>query len=235
MSQKKLSLIITFLILGLSIQLFAQTDTLNLKGKWALQFQVTENFTLDDFQGAAFSGKFHFNNHSAIRVGVDLNGFSSDENHTIENVDGDSLHFMEESRAFGRTTIKIGIQYLHYTTISNSISMFIGGGLSHYTSPDYTRDVNDEDNLITRSGRFSGYGADFILGTEWFVKSNIGISAEYNSGYSYSKSNITTIFYEENNLSDEIAEENYLYKRSVSFDNSSFNNHKVKFGVTVYF
>ncbi len=113
--------------------------------------------------------------------------------------------------------------------------MFVGTGLAFQTSPSYERTVYDNNSLRKISVNNSDYGVDLIIGVEWFVRSNIGISAEYNSGYLYSKSTLTNTLYEEENLADEINEENYLQRVTDTRTTSSFSNHRVKFGTSVYF
>ena len=44
----------------------------SLDGKFALQFRITNNFSLSNFQGTILSGKYHFSNRDAIRLGVSL-------------------------------------------------------------------------------------------------------------------------------------------------------------------
>ncbi len=237
MSKAKFLISISLIFLAFTFNSFAQDDNeqINLTGKWALQFQITENFTLSNFDGMAFSGKFHFTDNSAIRTGVDFSTYSSDSEYSNESVLPDTSIFSDESMERGETNIRINLQYLHYANLSNSISMFIGAGVSFLGSPAYQRNVNNENNLEKISFSNSGYGADLIIGVEWFVRSNIGISAEYNSGYLYRKSKTTFTLYEEDNINDEINEENYLQQRTITNTYSSFSNHRVKFGVSVYF
>ncbi|MGB5288021.1 MAG: hypothetical protein WBN42_05990, partial [Ignavibacteriaceae bacterium] len=40
----------------------------SLDGKFALQFQISDNFKLSNFQGTTFSGKYHFGKMDAIRA-----------------------------------------------------------------------------------------------------------------------------------------------------------------------
>ena len=237
MSKAKFFVLISLILLTFTFNSFAQDDNeqINLTGKWALQFQITENFTLSNFDGMAFSGKFHFSNNSAIRTGIDFITYSNEYEYSHENVLPDSSIFTNHSSERGETSIKINLQYLHYNNISNSISMFVGAGLSFLASPTYLRDVNNTNFLEKVTVNNSGYGVDLIIGVEWFVRSNIGISAEYNSGYLYQKSKTTFTLYEEDNIVDEINEENYLQQSTTTRTSSSFNNHRVKFGVSVYF
>ena len=58
-------LTLLFLII-LPLSAAAQDDSALQPGAWALQFQVTENFTLDDFQGSVVSVKYHSSAKSAL-------------------------------------------------------------------------------------------------------------------------------------------------------------------------
>lgn len=74
---------------------YAQTDELPkidtknslLKGAWALQFQINNNFSVSSFQGSTLSAKRHFSNKKAMRFGVSLSGSISeqDQSSIIEN------------------------------------------------------------------------------------------------------------------------------------------------------
>jgi len=44
----------------------------SLEGKFSLQFQISNNFKLEEFQGTTFSGKFNIGKSEAIRLGVSL-------------------------------------------------------------------------------------------------------------------------------------------------------------------
>ena len=60
-----------FFILLIVATTNAQSSYLDsLDGKYALQFQISENFTLSDFQGTTLSGKYQTGKRTAIRLGV---------------------------------------------------------------------------------------------------------------------------------------------------------------------
>ena len=72
--------LLNLLILLFVSQLFITTgfsqstsylDSLN--GKYALQFQISENFNLSSFQGTTFSGKYNFSSRDAVRLGLSIN------------------------------------------------------------------------------------------------------------------------------------------------------------------
>jgi len=231
---RMLSIIMFFFF---AVSLFAQEEEkpVNLTGKWALQFQINDNFTLGNYQGLGFSGKFHFSNHSAVRVGVDFESYSSDFKINNETVFKDSSVFVDEEYQMGTTKIKINMQYLYYNSISNSISMFLGVGVSFSGFPGYQRRVDNSDQLLRIDNSNTEYGVDVLMGVEWFVRSNIGILAEYSSGYSYQSLSSTQTRFPDDNVENELGGVNYLQKKETSSTVSSFSNHSVKFGVSVYF
>jgi len=48
------------------------------KGMWSVQFAISDNFTLSNFDGAAISVKRHFSRHLALRLEFD-GSYSKDE------------------------------------------------------------------------------------------------------------------------------------------------------------
>ena len=111
--------------------------------------------------------------------------------------------------------------------------MYLGGGLNYYfnfVNNDQKLSYNSTsgaDKTEAGDGENSySFGLNVLIGVEWFVRSNIGIIAEYGSEYRYSK-----ITYD-SNLIDSYG------KRTISSDNYneySFSPSYVKFGISIYF
>ena len=59
----------------------------SLDGKFALQFRITDNFSLSNFQGTILSGKYHFSKRDAIRLGISLSLSSSDSETELNRLD----------------------------------------------------------------------------------------------------------------------------------------------------
>lgn len=91
------------------------------KGRFALMFQITENFKLSDFQGALISGKYHLSQKSAISLGVGLDGYYSETNNKYLFVD---------TLAYAPYTVKdvltlnFLIKYMYYFKPVNRISLY---------------------------------------------------------------------------------------------------------------
>jgi len=220
----------TILALFISLSIFAQEieQPIDLTGKWALQFQIDHYFTLDDFQGGTFSGKYHLSNSSAFRLGV---SYSSE---TDEQDEKQTLKFSDETETVNKNDIReydvigFNLQYLYYTKIVNSISMFLGAGVNYETSLSNRKGTTTREDFTGTDiyeTSYSGYGIDLLIGVEWFVRSNIGISAEYGSKY-------RSIEYEGTDSYSSGDE-------SISVDyegtESGFEYDRVKFGVSIYF
>ena len=225
MQKAKLSILISILLLTFTLNSFAQTDSsqIDLKGKWALQFQITSGFTLNEFQGGTFSGKYHFTNNSAIRFGLTSRYVSKDNELSQTIIYPDTTSKSDHDGELSSNAIEIALQYLHYFEMSNSISAFCGAGLNYYTSP-YSNELKD---LKVETKTNFGYGLNLLMGVEWFVRSNIGINAEYGIrfGYSYEEyaSERTYSYNDEKRLS---------YSKSSGF---ALYSPRVKFGLSIYF
>ena len=74
----------------------------SLEGKFALQFQISDNFNLTNFQGTTFSGKYHFSGSDAIRLGLSLDfGNSEIDGNTNQNDSVNVVTINTTQNAFG--------------------------------------------------------------------------------------------------------------------------------------
>ncbi len=229
MQKLKFLILISALVFLSTLNLFAQTDSsgIDLKGKWALQFQISQNFTLSDFQGATFSGKYHFDNKSALRLGLTFR-YNINERILSDNLPSPDTTTvkMEDRLTEDETFVELSIQYLQYSKIINSISMFYGCGIDYSTSLRNSKNYL-EDKRTYYDYSYYGIGMSLHIGVEWFVNSNIGILAEYGTGLLYSSREVNyKQFYETTNDLD-IKKES-----STKF---SFSPQNIKFGISVYF
>ncbi|MBU0473195.1 MAG: outer membrane beta-barrel protein [Bacteroidetes bacterium] len=219
-------ILISILLFTFTFSSFAQTDTtkIDLAGKFALQFQISENFTLSSFQGGTFSGKYHLSNNSALRLGFSLY-HNNDERMADDNYPSPDTTFNNRLNN-NSTRVEVLLQYLQYANISNSISMFYGGGINYSSSLNNNKEYQKELSRFLEQSYYQ-VGINLLIGVEWFVRSNIGISAEYESGFSYSKNEI---FYkkisETSDDKDGEKEERTMYR---------FSPNSVKFGLSIYF
>lgn len=116
------------LILVFTNVIFPQNESYldSLDGKFALQFQITENFSLSNFQGTVFSGKYNFSNRDAIRLGVSVEYTDLNSDGTRSRPDTNLVD--TNSRTTNRFNIVINAQYLYTLTVLNDIGFFMGVG-----------------------------------------------------------------------------------------------------------
>lgn len=194
----------------------------SLDGKFALQFQITDNFTLSDFQGTIFSGKYHFSKRDAIRLGLMLEFADSELESEISRLDTiDTDEAKEDLSSIGFT---INAQYIRYLTITDDIALFLGTGpFVNFFDNTSERIINYEGNEYLRKSTRTGYtiGLDMLIGTEWWFHKQMSLSAEYGLKLSYRSS--------EDNFSDDVTE------ATANITSFFITDNNIKFGITVYF
>lgn len=196
----------------------------SLDGRYALQFQITANFSLTNFQGTILSGKYHFNKRDAIRLGlsIELDDSDAEVEHNIRDTVNTET-FNNERNSFGFT---VNTQYLRYITGIDNIFLFGGGGpFVHYFSSTSNGEVPTEDETETETFEYSSdiyyLGVNMILGVEWWFHKSMSLSAEYGMEFRY-------ISRKGKDIQGEI-------KRNVSDNSFRINASNINFGITVYF
>jgi hypothetical protein len=156
-------------------------DEPDIEDRWALQFQVTDNFNLSDFQGGLISAKKQYSARRAFRFGVDLSA-------SVSRMDTDRDTDPNRERDQNRQTIGVNAQWIRYPVHEGRFRAYWGVGpqvvfnrsaISRDTG-DGTDGSNDDRDVLSLSG-----GAIGVLGAEWFVRSRLSLSAEYRAGLSY--------------------------------------------------
>lgn len=220
-----LSSIITFVFcLMFTSTIYSQSTSYHdsLDGKFALQFQVADNFNLSSFQGTTLSGKYHFSCRSALRFGLSIELGDSQTDIKVNYFDTTlAKSSSDDSNRFGFT---IKSQYIHYMRGTKDISFFGGLGPSfNYFKLTRNRDliINGTNQFNETDGTGFTIGLDLIAGVEWMFADKMALSAEYGLFFSYSST--------ENNSKDEAQEATSEYE---SFNLSG--NH-INFGLSVYF
>lgn len=226
MQKTRLFVFISILFFTFTFNLFAQAEEkpIELTGKWALQFQIDHYFTLSDFQGGTISAKYHINNNSAVRFGITLGYEAMDVEIYSKDIRQDTTYIEDYSGEESNSVIILTLQYLHYLEIQNSISAFLGAGFNYSLRP-YSTDIPDY-RIINED--YSKYGLDILMGVEWFVRSNIGIHAEYGMGFGYNSYESTyerPSYYSDTDMDKD-------YHKTSGFE---LYNHSAKFGLSIYF
>lgn len=201
-------------------------EELDLTNKFALQFQILRNFELSGFEGAAFSGKYCFNNTSSLRASFSIN--QSTNKREDESVPQDSVNGTGSFNFNDSDLLKLGfgIQYLHNIRVLNSVVFYLGGGpyLASSSENDETKEkfqFGPETYISNQETSYFEYGVNLVTGVEWFVASNISLSGEYEIYYF--------------NRDYEWTLNGDYGKRRITETNSGFDYSAVKLGITVYF
>ena len=222
-SNIRILLSILFLILISISSTYSQSssDLDSLEGKFALQFQISEDFTLTNFQGTTFSGKYHFGHRSAVRAGlsVNLNNSDAETNQTFLDT---TLTVSSDANQniFGMT---VRTQYIHYIPGMYNIMFFFGGG-PFVGFNNGTNEVNYSNYDPTyRKQTFDDFfaGMDLLVGVEWMFTKNLSLSAEYGIRFSY------------NSETRKLEDDDSIIESTIKRYN--IDNGDVNFGISVYF
>jgi hypothetical protein len=224
-----MKLFIFALIIILTQRLSSQDSTsqqIDLTGKFALQFQIAENFKLTSFQGSIISGKYNFSNSLALRFGVSFNARNDKYDQDNSNVNTNNKYLSVDEIA--DYSVQIKPQLLYSSSIVEDVSFYWGGGLTLIYEHNAQNSKSTVDTLLTtyeyNSSGF-GYGLEAVVGVEWFVKKNISLSAEYGLQVSHIKVNIEQKRVENGS--------NILNKNDNSYTRS--NGNLIRMGLSVYF
>ena len=139
-------------------------------GSRALQFQITDNFTLSSFEGATISYKRHFSEDRATRIGLNLNNrYRSVDYPDIDDQIQNSLLDLN---------LEINYTWMNYTNPESIIKFFYGYGPGVMLGFERSlqEDVNQKTTRRDISYGISGIG---YAGVEWFFHSSMSLHAEY--------------------------------------------------------
>lgn len=143
--------------------------------RWALQFQITNNFTLGSFQGTLLSAKKQLSERKAFRIGVDLRSSYRDE-----SVDGSVADVQAEDR--NAQHVFLDAQFITYPISGDVIAAYWGAG----PRVGFSRQVDDREVAKIIEWTFAG-GIGGVLGVEWFVRPRISLTAEYGAELTYER------------------------------------------------
>jgi hypothetical protein len=209
-------------------------------GSWSLQFQIRNNFTLDDFQGALISCKRHYTPQSAIRLGLGLNGsISDDSRESTSTAPGGSKRINNLDADLDNQAFNLTVQYLNYPSPGARIKTFFGIGpmvgfdRRKDKSMTYSEIIFD-DTLVSRSSvefrenlrRTWSVGLSGVLGVEWFFSRKLSLLAEYGASFVYEWRKSTSSRWNSETAGSTEGEDTESTLR--------FNSSAVKFGLSVY-
>jgi len=191
MKHKKYHLIYFFSLLLFILSFIstasAQTSYLDsLDGKYALQFQISENFTLTNFQGAMLSGKYQLGKRSALRLGISLS--FDDASWDRESILSDTMNYFETNKSTS-IGITISSQYLSYLIAREDVGFYLGTGPTFgFGVSNSEGEYKVADSTVEKgsgSGDFYTIGLDLIAGVEWSFHKDMTLSAEYGIKFYY--------------------------------------------------
>ncbi len=208
MLHKHYSHIIIVVMLAASfgaVRVSAQTEEANAdnslkEGAWALQFQISGNFTLSPFEGLALSGKRHLSATDAIRLGITIGLNNSESDRIDKTIENDTVSLFSEgttAQSVNGQSIDIHAHYLFYTNPQEEVNLFLGSGLSVQYSRGYQEASGIEPRppgLSSRAYHQSvenkkiGFGIVGLTGVEWFATKRLSLHAEHSIAISYEKS-----------------------------------------------
>ncbi|MBL7996560.1 hypothetical protein JNM05_14430 [bacterium] len=236
------NVIVLFLIVTLNaVEAYSQNsqdeDSVSFhKKRWALQFQVGRDFTLNSFQGSIISLKKTLSEKSALRIGVSFGTGINNDNSKFSHFPPDTAHSERNSDNSG-FDLNVSSQYIHYLPIEDHIAGYYGIGptFGYSFNKNKYKDSNTNGSSTSSSSVSTttntwNIGANAVFGVEWFVRNNISLSGEYGVSLSYS-----------NNKQDYKGESSYSSNPSIDFkeqrnwDRFSLGANIVKFGLSVYF
>ncbi len=165
--------------------------------KYAFQFTVPNFLKFSGFEGSLISMKYHINDHSALRIGVNVN-LGSSKNNDQKNSRPDSL-YTDNKRNDHSYSFSISLPYLYYWHPQKAIKFYSGIGprLSYgyyyskthqqFDAPQQSwKDISDQKTAAY------GIGLRALAGVEWFFHQSMSLSLEYGALLDYNHSKITS-------------------------------------------
>jgi len=186
-------------------------NTLIPDNKWALLFQIDEDFDISSFEGATISIKRKLAHKVWLRLGFTTSG------DYIKNTTPGSAATSESDM-----NIRGKINVLLYTNPTKEVKFYLGVG-------PVAGIMQTEENIETTKTKdvvISG-GLNVLFGVEWFLNESISLLAEYGSNFE-----MTYTYYDrwdKNELG------NFILTAKNNSTGSSFMPEAVKIGISLYF
>ncbi len=210
------------------------TDTASVHslrpGAWALQFGISDNFTLTNFEGGSVSVKRHLTDSSAVRLGVTASASSNDSEYAETALPPDTLVSRHVSDGT-QHRMSVSADYVAYPLLARRMNLFLGVGLVG----SYSRSRGQTDVYDARFGATErdseldqwSVGISGSIGVEWFAAPSISFHAEYGGALRYySNKQTSTMPWQSGSMSR---------KSVTSSTATSFSLSSVRFGLSAYF
>jgi len=199
----------------------------SLSKKWAIQFEINQDFDLSSFEGGTLSLKRITSPGRAWRLGLDLGIGGSD----FDDLDfrGDTLYTTGEGDN-DHYAFTLSLYRVFDTAPSDKLKFFYGFGPNwgySYTKST-SRSVNTGGDWMKTQNKTKSWnvGIGGILGVEWFFADNMSLLGEYGSTlrYQWNKATRVTTYSYTYNRADERTTKTW-----------EFDAEAVKFGLSAYF
>jgi hypothetical protein len=181
--------------------------------KWALQFQLSNDFTLSSFQEGKVSLQRCFSPNSSVRVGVGAKVYNNSSDDVIGRQSED---------------IVMSIQYLYRPSVDEDVIVYYGAGPSIGYSRQISHDTytNSSSTVVYYINDYFVWqaGLDAAIGVEWFATHSISFSGEYYGTLSYS--------WQTNDTNPSSSSPQTIRTKQSRFSTSS---SLVRLGVSLYF
>lgn len=210
-------------------QLLPKTGT---DERWALQFQIQNNFTLNGFQGGTLSLKHQFSPSYAQRLGVYISTSVSGDRRDNSNYPADTTNNQRKTNQ-NSERIDLILNFIGYPVSAGDVHFYYGAGPKISFSRNYS---SVEDNTYYPTLTFGQVststtiswagGAAMCAGVEWFATKTISLTSEYQVNVIYSHGTTTN-----ENVSLPSGSSSSASDQTNTFNTSS----AVLFGLSAYF
>ncbi|KUG26002.1 hypothetical protein ASZ90_004168 [hydrocarbon metagenome] len=212
--------------------IFAQSNEeekpIDLTGKFALMFQIDQNFDLNSFQGMSFAGKYFFSDDWGVRLVFETYYGESDENSSYHQ--HRSGYYQNDRDDRDIVSYKVIPSIMYKFQNNNNFKFYIGAGpFVAYSNNEYAEVMNrseGETNKINERYKNYAIGFTFFTNVEWFVSDNISLSAEYGFEYSYLETEAWNGYFSDDVLMEE---------RTTNNTKKLFQDLPISLGVSIYF
>lgn len=225
--------LIFVLILPLTL-IIAQTNNeekpIDLTGKFALMFQIDQNFDLNSFDGMSFAGKYFFSDALGVRLKFQTSYSEYDVSYSSANHENSTPNHESMTRNRDVVSYSFMPSIIYSAVNNNNLKFFIGGGpLVSYSNDERAEVTFEEMDEVGKANIWQKnyeIGLTFFANVEWFVTNSISLSAEYGFEYSYLETENWTGYFNDNELIDETSSKG---------DTKIFQSLPVSLGVSIYF
>jgi hypothetical protein len=190
------------------LSLFAQ-DSISVIGKfieghpWTMDFSISSNLTLSNFQGASISLGQFTSDYQKNRIGISTSVNCGTSDQSGNNLTSDVLTSQSKQNSeSNRYSIQVIFQRLTYATPNAHTSLYygigplMGIGWNKNTSSSSSNYVSGSQNWSSSDGTGTNYSLGVLgsLGVEWFFSEHMSLHAEYGLTvlYTWSKSESTS-------------------------------------------